>query len=271
MPGHTALVPDAFSELIHLSARGIGGWTATIPDGWDFMGIPNGGLVSSVMAAALVEATERPDPVTSTAHFLRPAVPGPVSIDTEVLRRGRSLATARARLSQDDRLIAHLTASLGDLSQTMGETLIDLDLPPLPPPDECIPSAPTPSFVPPPIAQRMNLRLHPEQVGFAVGQPTGEATISGWADLPFGFSTAVLPLGADALPPSLFNTGAYIGPLPTIELTVHAHARPAQGPLATRFRTDHAGPRYVEEDGWISDREHRLIAVSRQIAVFPGR
>ena len=71
------------------------------------------------------------------------------------------------------------------------------------------------------------------------------------------------------MPPSLFNTGQYFGLLPTVELTVHTHARPCPGPVAVRFRTDHAGPRYVEEDGWISDTSGRLIAVSRQIAVLP--
>ncbi len=259
-----------FSELIQLTALDDGAWTAIIPDGWDFMGITNGGLVSSVMATALVAATGRPDPITSTAHFLRPARVGPVAIETEVMRQGRTLTTARARLAQDDRLVAHLVASLGDLTETMGKALVDVDLPPMPPPEACVGPEDTADFAPPPIAHRLNLRLHPEQIGFATGRPSGDAVISGWADLPFGSSTAVLPLVADALPPPLFNTGHYLGPLPTIELTVHAHARPAPGPVAARFRTDHAGPRYVEEDGWISDQTQRLVAVSRQIAVFPG-
>ena len=66
------------------------------------------------------------------------------------------------------------------------------------------------------------------------------------------------------------DTGKYIGPLPTIELTVHTHARPRPGPVAARFRTDHACPRFVEEDGWISDSSGKLVSVSRQIAVLPG-
>jgi hypothetical protein len=79
-----------------------------------------------------------------------------------------------------------------------------------------------------------------------------------------------MPLIADALPPPFFNTGRYFGPLPTIELTVHTHARPAPGPVAALFRTDHAGPRYLEEDGWVSDSGGKLIAVSRQLAIIPG-
>ena len=87
-----------FADLIALTSEDDGVWTAELPDGWDFMGISNGGLISSVMATALVAATRRPDPVTSTAHFLRPALPGPMVIKTEIVRSGRSLTTARAEL-----------------------------------------------------------------------------------------------------------------------------------------------------------------------------
>ena len=257
-----------FADLIELARIGEGDWTSNIPDGWDFLGGPNGGLVSSVMATALAAATERPDPITSTTHFLRPARPGPVAIETEIIRKGRSLTTARAELTQNDTLVGHMVASLGDLTDT-GEVIVDLDLPPLPPPEECVGAEEAPAFEFPPIAQRMNIRLHPDQVGFATGHPSGEAVVSGWVDIPFTSSTALMPLVSDALPPALCNSGEYLGPLPTIELTVHTHARPSRGPVAARFRTDHAGPRYVEEDGWISDSSGKLIAVSRQIAILP--
>ncbi len=259
-----------FADLIGLTAVDGGTWTADVPEGWDFMGIPNGGLVSSVMAVALVAATERPDPITSTAHFVRPALPGATVIETEIIRSGRRLTTARAQLTQNAEVVAHLVASLGDLDETMGDAIVDLDLPAMPSPEECVGTNDMLGFEPPPIAHRLNLRLHPDQIGFAAGRPRGEAVISGWLDFPFGSPTALMPLVADALPPSVFNTGKYLGLLPTIELTVHTHARPSAGPVAARFRTDHAGPRYVEEDGWISDTSGQLIAVSRQIAVLPG-
>lgn len=259
-----------FSELIELEADSDSRWTAQIPEGWDFMGIPNGGLISSMMATTLVAATERPDPITSTAHFLRPAFPGPVVIEIEIIRAGRMLTTARAQLTQNNKLIAHLVASLGDLGEASDDAILDLDLPPLPPPSECVGTTDVDGFLAPPIAHRLNLRLHPDQVGFATGHPFGAAEISGWADIPAGSPTALLPLIADALPPSIFNSGKYFGLLPTVELTVHTHARPASGPVGGRFRTDHAGPRFVEEDGWLTDSGGKLIAVSRQIAALQG-
>jgi hypothetical protein len=261
-------MPTDFADLIGLSPTDDNRWSAEIPDGWDFMGVPNGGLVSSVMATALVATTGRPDPITSTAHFVRPASAGPVVLETGVIRTGRRLTTARAELRQGDEVVAHLVASRGDLTRTEGEVIVDVELPPMPPPGDCVGADEQAAFQPPPIARRLDLRLHPDQVGFARGEPSGEAVISGWVEIPFGASTALMPLVADALPPSLFNTGRYLGPLPTIELTVHTHARPSPGPVAARFRTDHAGPRYLEEDGWVSDATGKLVAVSRQIAVL---
>lgn len=258
-----------FADLIELAQSRDGDWTSTIPAGWDFVGVPNGGLVGAVMATALVAATERPDPITSTTHFLERVHPGSVAIQTGVIRQGRRLTTARAELTQNGTLVAHMVASLGDLTDA-GEAMVDVDLPHLPAPDECIGVEAATTFAFPAIAERLNLRLHPDQIGFATGHPSGDAAISGWVNLPFAPSTALMPLVADGLPPSLFNTGEYLGPLPTMELTVHTHARPSSGPVAARFRTDHAGPRFVEEDGWISDSSGTLISVSRQIAVLPA-
>lgn len=258
-----------FVDIIGLRRRGEGSWLAEVPAGWDFLGIPNGGLLSSILATVLVEAVGRPDPVTSTAHFLRPASVGPAEISVKVIRAGRRLTTARAVLTQHDKTVAHLIASLGDLGE--GDTeLLPLRFDSLPPPDACIGVHDTPGFEPPAIAKRLGLRLHPDHVGFATGNPPGQAEVSGWVDLPAGGPTSIMALVADALPPAVFNSGLYFGPVPTVELTVHAHARPAPGPVAVRFRTDHIGPAYLEEDGWIADSTGRLVAVSRQLAVLPG-
>ncbi len=258
---------DTFEEAIGLEGAG-NDWEAVVPEGWDFMGIANGGLISSMMVTTLAAAVGRPDPITSTAHFLRPAFPGPVAIATALIREGRRLTTARAELSQNGKLIAHLVASLGDLSTVTADPIIRIQLPDLPPPEECIgPDEGTSAFEPPPIAHRLNLHLNPADVGFLRGEH-GEPKISGWAYVPFGTPTTMMPVICDALPPPFFNTG-FLGPLPTVELTVHTYRRPSPGPVAALFRTDHAGPRYLEEDGWIRDSAGQLLAVSRQIAVIP--
>lgn len=260
---------SGFSEIIELEQHDGDTWTATVPEGWDFLGIPNGGLISSMLATALVHSVGRPDPVTSTAHFLRPASVGPVSMNVQVIRSGRRLTTARAVMTQHDKTVAHLIASLGDLDEGDAERL-PLRFDPLPPPDQCLGVHDTEGFEPPAIAEKLGLRLHPDHVGFATGAPSGVAEVSGWMNLPADESSSIMALVADALPPAVFNSGLYFGPVPTVELTVHTHARPAPGPVAVRFRTDHIGASYLEEDGWIADSTGRLVAVSRQLAALPG-
>ena len=78
---------------------GEGAWTAEIAPGWDVMGNANGGYVLAIAARAAALHAERPDPVSVTAHYMRPARPGPVTIATEVLRGGRRFAVARSTLS----------------------------------------------------------------------------------------------------------------------------------------------------------------------------
>ena len=189
---------ESFNEIIQLEQSGDGHWAAVVPDGWDFLGIPNGGLISSILATTLVEAVGRPDPVTSTAHFLRPAAVGPAQINVDLIREGRRLTTARAVMRQGDKTVAHLISSLGDLSDGDTERL-PLRFEALPPPDECIGTDETDGFDPPAIAKRLGLRLHPDHVGFATGQPSGDAEVSGWVDLPEASPSAVMALLADAL------------------------------------------------------------------------
>ena len=57
-----------FDAALQATATGEGTWATTIADGWDFAGIPNGGLIMSLVAARLGSLTGHPDPVTVTAH-----------------------------------------------------------------------------------------------------------------------------------------------------------------------------------------------------------
>ena len=120
--GETATMA-AFTDIIDLRRSADDRWSVEVPDGWDFLGIPNGGLVSSILGAALVETVGRPDPITSTAHFLRPAMIGPGEVSVQIIRAGRRLTTARAILTQGEKVVAHLIASLGDLGDGDTERL----------------------------------------------------------------------------------------------------------------------------------------------------
>src|SRR4051794_24586027 len=77
-----------------------GHYRGRVTDRWDIAQVPNGGYVLAVGMAAVEQALAGFDPVTATAHYLRPAAHGPVDVHVEVVKRGRRYATAAARMVQ---------------------------------------------------------------------------------------------------------------------------------------------------------------------------
>lgn len=265
-------LPD-FDQAVAIDPDGEGRWRTRIEDGWDFAGTPNGGYLLSLVAKAMIELTGRPDPVAVTAHYLAPARPGPAELEGELLKKGKLLATAHASLCQGDRCVAQVLGTFGDLSRPAPSKILhESGLPDLPPPEVCIAPAPIPGgFTPPPITHRVAIRLHPEHVGFALGKPHGRSEMGGWAKFADGrpIDTLALPLLADCFPPPIFNVGIPLKWVPTIELTIHVHKRPAPGWIGEWFTTDHIAGGYLEEDGVMWDETGDVVAVSRQMAILP--
>ena len=78
-------------------------YAATITTAWTIGHFPDGGYV---MAAAMRAAGERsrfPDPLTATTTFLRPVEPGPVTIEIDEIRHGRTVSVLAARMTQGGR------------------------------------------------------------------------------------------------------------------------------------------------------------------------
>lgn len=249
-------------------------YRAEITDRWDVLdGPPNGGYLTAIAArAAAAGLPGTPDPVAVTAHFLAPPDHGRATVDVEVLRTGGRHSTAVAALCQDDVEILRLIGTFTDLSTAAGTTVMLADPPALPEPE----SLPDPAaegampVTPPPIMRRFDHRLPPERLGWTVGRPTGEGVTGGWVRWADG--APMDPLGilvvADAYPPALFDTGATIGWVPTIELSVQLRRRPAAGWLRTHFTSRHTANGYLEEDGQVWD-DDGLVALSRQLALAP--
>ncbi len=271
---NTEAASTEFDRAVALQRVGDGRWQAEIQDGWDFAGTPNGGYLLSIAVGALIELTGRPDPIAITAHYLSPAQPGAAELDGEMVKAGRRHATARAVIRQNGRVVAQLLGTFGDLSESPSSGIRhQAGLPDLPPPESCVAPVASPGgFVPPPITERVEIRLNPAHVGFAVGRPHGRAEMGGWARFTDArpVDTHALPLLADCFPPPIFNCGIALAWVPTIELTVHVHKRPAPGWLGEWFTTDHVAGGYLEEDGVIWDKTGDVVAVSRQMAILPA-
>ncbi len=87
--------------------------SAVMPEGWGQGRACFGGVVGAVMYAPLGRLiTDRP--VRSiTVSFVGPVAPGPVTLETEILRTGKSVTQAQCRLVQDGQVQAVLLASFG--------------------------------------------------------------------------------------------------------------------------------------------------------------
>ena len=251
----------------------------------------NGGYVLAIAGRAVADATGRP-PLTVTAHYLSPGLPGPAEVIVEPVRAGRRMATVTASLIRTDAAdgggrggrteVLRVLATCGSPIDAPA-VLVDGAPPALPDYDACIapdaavdgaelpPPAMSAAMPPPGLIDRLALRLRPGDDGFHFGRPTGRAEIAGW----FAFADdrpideLAMLLAVDAFAPPVFNVGIEPGWVPTLELTVHIRGVPAPGPLRCLFRTSYVQGGLLSEDGELWDQTGRLVAQSRQLALVP--
>lgn len=245
---------------------------ARVHDGWDIAGRANGGYLAALAARAMAAAAGKPHPLSITAHYLAPASPGPVVISPTLVKAGKTLSTVRATLATPEKPLIELLGRFGDLEAIEGPERIDATPPDLPPPDECVHVKHDPEVgFPPPINDRIELRLHPEDAQFQRGEPSGEPLVRGWIRLTNNEPMDVfgLLLATDAFPPTIFNAKLPVGWTPTVELTAHVRGVPQPGWLRCRFSTRFISGGLLEEDGEVWDTTGRLVALSRQLALTP--
>ncbi|MFZ5493151.1 MAG: thioesterase family protein [Pseudomonadota bacterium] len=262
-----------FQRDSQVAPVGDGVFEGNLSAGWAIGAVPNGGYVMAVAARALAVALDRPHPASITGHYLAPTEAGPVRIETEIVRTGRRISVATARLIQRGQERVRFVGAFTDFTKSSG-----LDLATVSPPETaavaaCIPMA---ELSPRPVAIHENLlaRLDPASAThWQRGDPTADATLDAW----LGFADASepdvfsLPLFADALPPPLFRRVGFSGWVPTVELTVHVHRVPAPGLLRAHFATRHVTGGILHEDGELWDSSGQLVALSRQLAIIGGQ
>src|SRR4051794_26062473 len=158
----------SFEDASHVEPQGDGRYSAVIPPGWDIAGNANGGFMMAIGARAITDALGKPDPLTTTGHYLKPGRPGPLEIDVVVHRNGKRHGTASATLSADGEPMLVLLGTATDLALAEGPEHVDSVAPEIPDPDDCFLVEPTDTF-PPPFMGRVELRIHPDDAGFATG------------------------------------------------------------------------------------------------------
>ncbi len=264
---------------IALTAQGEGSYLADLDPGWVVGGGLNGGYLLAVIGNAMraeLAPDGHPDPVSVSAYYLSPTVPGPATVRVRRVRSGGRRSTVRASLVQEQggREVERITvlAIQGDLDAVPAGVDRQMAPPDLPPLEECLPTSLAPEDFRKiaPLLERFGTRLDPAYVGWAVGEPSRAGVIQGWFRLADerDLDPVALLLVVDALPPVTFDLGLP-GWAPTLELTVHVRARPAPGWAIVRHATRNISGGQFEEDCEVWDSTGRLVAQSRQLALLP--
>jgi hypothetical protein len=270
--GRADSVHEAFSQVSSFRARGAGIFDAEISGEWTIAGKPNGGYLLALLGRAASALTDSGDVVAASAHYLRSPVPGPVQIEGELLRRGRSISQVRARMNQGGRLCVEALVTTSELDPSTAPHW-DAGVPDgqVAPFDDCIrvkPVAPDGSRVA--MFDQADVRLDPEWNGITNGRPSGRGQLRGWLKLPGdeSFDPISLLYAVDALPPPTFDTD-FIDMVSTTELTAYVRAIPAPGPVRIVTRARLIDPRWVDHTCDVWDGTGRLVAQATQLAKRP--
>ncbi|HEX4339265.1 MAG TPA: thioesterase family protein [Polyangiaceae bacterium] len=254
-----------------------GRYEGHIDAGWWIVNGPNGGYIAAILLRALIAEVDDlvRAPRSLTIHYLRPPAEGPVDIHTVKEREGRTLTTATARLFQDDKLIAIAVAAFA--AARTGFEFVDRKMPAMPPADSC-----------PKIRDKYPMGVELQQrydsrwcTPHEMGSGSGEARVGGYIRFEEPRIVDALAVAAftDSFPPAVFtraSQGVALGPVPTIDLTIHFRATlPLSGATPTdrcivQFTSIAGHDGYVEEDAEIWSEGGVLLAQSRQLALVGG-
>jgi acyl-coenzyme A thioesterase PaaI-like protein len=259
-----------FSEVSRvIAAGGPGRFEATIDPEWTIAGKPNGGYLLAMLGRAAATMSPHPHVIAASSYYLHAPQPGPVALDGEVLREGRSASQVRATLSQGDQPCIEalfIAARLDPESSPYWDR--GAPEPGLTGYEDCtrlVSRSPDGRRVA--IMDQIEVRLEPGSRGFTHGEPSGLGELRGWLALPGGESldpTSLL-FAADAFPPATFEI-EFSGWVPTLELTVYVRALPEPGPVRVLHRAELVDAQRVDESCYVWDRGGRLVAQGRQLA-----
>jgi acyl-CoA thioesterase len=255
---------------------------------------PHGGYLAAMLLRALIEAvadTARA-PRSLTIHYARAPEAGPVQISTVIERQGRSLSTLSARMYQGassphrprrgkgEELVAIALAAFS--LPWGGPEIADVQMPEVAPQDPSRAGVKLIEHGGPEFAHHIVLQPRIEGSVFAgaASSPEGEGEqpmrIRGWIGLaePRPIDALSLAFFSDALIPAPYMRMSEPVAVPTVDLTVHFHARMHPQPNAdarelclAQTTTDLIHDGFFVEDGMIWAADGTLLAHSRQLAI----
>lgn len=285
--------PFLEGTAVHRSAPGR--YQADIDPIWNLRPLPQGGIVTAIALRAMAAELDDPNQRLRVLHttFAAQVADGPVDVDVEVIRRGRSMSHLRSEVRNRTSTVGHLTTGIFGAPR-QGFEFTDLQPPAdVPHPDDC------PSFRTPPPPE-FDLAFEPmpfwEQMveGRAVlGHPpwepyeAGVAEVAGWKrfdEPPFLDDDTIDPYSlvvlCDTMPGAVGErVGGQGGALrnwfaPSVDLTVHLLDTCRSPWVLTHNRARYAGDGYASADmavwdyGPGCDEPPRLVAYATQLFLF---
>ncbi|PSK86287.1 thioesterase superfamily protein [Murinocardiopsis flavida] len=261
-----------FDNATTVTPVGDGHYTAELDAGYLIGAAVNGGYLMAVMQRAVLAAVEHPHAVSSSFNFLRPCTAGPVEVDVEPLKAGRTVTTARVTLRSGGLPAVAGTIVAGRL-EPGAVPAYAAEPPDIPALDDCRgfdPRAGKDAGMA--FADRVDLLFGPRSYRMLAGtdedpvpELLGHVAASAADGGPVADLPAFLPLAVDALPPVVSTLDAWSW-APTVELTWHLRALPEPGPLGFHARADLVGDGWFDETVDLYDTKGRLVAQSRQLA-----
>ncbi len=259
--------PTPFDTDTAVTLTAPGSYTAALAERWNVVLGPNGGYLAAVVARAMTEEVD--DPARGlrsiTVHYLRRPEFGPVSVDVEILRSGRSLSNLAATMRQDDRPICTALAAFSVPWESPVAWAREM-------PEQVEAALADPGWSPPTHIGNFDADLLVDGPLFS---GTGSSRTAGWIRTvePRPLDAIELVAISDALPPAIFPRVSDRMAVPTIDLTVHIRAPLPLAGLAVddriyaEFTTDHVADGFIEEDGTMWAPDGTLLAQSRQLAI----
>jgi acyl-CoA thioesterase len=284
-------VPSSFFDETAVVAAGPGTYQATIGEEWNLRPLPQGGIVTAIAVRAMADALALPTQTLRTLHttFVAQVAHGPVGVEVEVLRRGRSMSQLRAETSNPGQQRGHLTTAV------FGSTRPGFEFTELAPPPAVPPPARCPSFRDPPppgVTPFDPMPFWTERVEGRVvlGHAPWEPYVPDRAERIMWYRFDDPPLGPDGImdPGALVvladtmpgAVGEKVGPqdrqwfAPSVDLTVHILDHCRSPWVLAHNRARWAGDGYASVDmalwdcGPEGDREPRIVVYATQLFLF---
>ena len=257
-----------FSEVTRVTRAAALAFTAEVDSEWSVMGKPNGGYLVALMARAACEVSTHDHVIAASSHFLASPDPGPVAIDVEPLREGRSTGQSRVRLRRDDQVFVEALMTIGPIDPTAEDRWAGgVPEPGTASYDGSLRLQPTGFRVA--MMDQVDLRIDPATAGFMRGEPADRGELRGWLALPDGedFDPVSVLFALDAFPPATFDV-EMSGWVPTLELTTYVRGIPAPGPLRVLQRAQLVRDGRLDEACFVWDSTGRLIGSATQLAMI---